>query len=88
MRELRREMQIVFQDPYASLDPRMTVGASIERAAEDPEDRRATTSDRVAELLELVGPRPGARAAASRTSSPAVSASGSASPGRWRSTRR
>lgn len=56
LRKLRREMQIVFQDPYGSLNPRMTVGAAIEeplivhRMGGREERRR-----RVDELLERVG---------------------------------
>jgi oligopeptide transport system ATP-binding protein len=59
-RALARAMQIVFQDPYASLNPRMTVGAIvgeglvIHRLAATPAARAA----RVAELLELVGLQP------------------------------
>jgi peptide/nickel transport system ATP-binding protein/oligopeptide transport system ATP-binding protein len=57
MRKLRREMQIVFQDPYASLDPKRTVGAAI---AEPLEIQRMAGNhhERVAELLELVGLAP------------------------------
>lgn len=57
LRALRRDMQIVFQDPYASLDPRMTVGASIA----EPLDVQKISGDhqsRVGELLELVGLSP------------------------------
>ncbi len=56
MRVMRRRLQIVFQDPYASLNPRMTVGQMLEEplALHDlvPPNRRR---DRVIELLELVG---------------------------------
>ena len=54
MRQLRRRLQIVFQDPFASLDPKMTVGASIAEplvVQKEPGNH----SERVIELLELVG---------------------------------
>ena len=57
MRALRRELQIVFQDPYASLDPRMTVRAAIEEAL-DIHRVKGNRKDQVAELLELVGLAP------------------------------
>jgi peptide/nickel transport system ATP-binding protein/oligopeptide transport system ATP-binding protein len=57
MRRLRRELQIVFQDPYASLDPKMTVGSSIEEALQI-QKIPGNHGDRVAELLELVGLAP------------------------------
>lgn len=56
LRGLRREMQIVFQDPYASLNPRMTVGdlvgepLTLHRTAQG-----AARDQRVRELLDLVG---------------------------------
>jgi peptide/nickel transport system ATP-binding protein/oligopeptide transport system ATP-binding protein len=57
LREARREMQIVFQDPYASLDPRRTV----QEAIAEPFEIQKIAGDnkvRVAELLELVGLAP------------------------------
>jgi oligopeptide/dipeptide ABC transporter ATP-binding protein len=54
MRALRRKMQIVFQDPYASLDPKMTVGASIaEPLVVQGVD--GNHEEKVVSLLELVG---------------------------------
>ncbi len=56
LRALRREMQLVFQDPYASLNPRMKVraivgeGIEIHNLARGPEKEK-----RIAELLEMVG---------------------------------
>jgi peptide/nickel transport system ATP-binding protein/oligopeptide transport system ATP-binding protein len=60
MRARRQHLQVIFQDPYASLNPRMTVGAMLgeplmlHRLAANEAARRA----RIAELLELVGLRP------------------------------
>jgi len=56
MRRARREMQIVFQDPYSSLNPRMRVGAIVEEPLIIHKiGSRAERRARVAELFELVG---------------------------------
>jgi len=54
---LRRDMQIIFQDPFASLNPRMTVGAIIGEALTIHKltKTRQEFEDRVVELLETVG---------------------------------
>ena len=89
LRALRRRMQIIFQDPYASLNPRMAVADIIGQALDihglaTGERARASGS---AELLEQVRPAGGGHVALSRTSSPAASASASGSRGRSRSSR-
>src|SRR5919109_4229703 len=55
IRSLRREMQIIFQDPYGSLNPRMTVGDMLE---EPLKLHGLYRRDRVSELLGLVGLAP------------------------------
>ena len=56
LRELRREMQIVFQDPYASLNPRMKVGDIVgEPLVIHKIGTKAERQERVAELLRRVG---------------------------------
>jgi peptide/nickel transport system ATP-binding protein/oligopeptide transport system ATP-binding protein len=57
LRKFRRELQIVFQDPYASLDPRMTV-ASIVKEPLKIHRIKGDNDERVAELLRLVGLNP------------------------------
>ena len=59
LRRMRRRMQMIFQDPYASLNPRMTVGNIVGEPLEvhnilTPKERRA----RVQELLQVVGLNP------------------------------
>jgi oligopeptide/dipeptide ABC transporter ATP-binding protein len=57
LRPLRREMQMIFQDPYASLNPRMSVGEAIGEpmVIHALAPHRADRADRVRELLERVG---------------------------------
>ncbi len=56
-RPLRREMQMIFQDPFGSLNPRFTIGEIVGEALEIhfPKMSRADRDGRVAELLKLVG---------------------------------
>jgi oligopeptide transport system ATP-binding protein len=59
MRKARRHLQIVFQDPYASLNPRMTVGQIVgEPLMLHGLASGAARADKVRELLALVGLRP------------------------------
>jgi len=59
LRALRRDMQIVFQDPYSSLNPRLTVGSMLgEALAIHRIARGQRARDRVAELLTQVGLSP------------------------------
>lgn len=59
LRDMRKKMQIIFQDPFASLNPRMTIGAILEEPLiihnlySSPKDRQ----DRIHELIDLVGLR-------------------------------
>lgn len=56
MKPLRKEMQIVFQDPFGSLNPRMTIGQSIEEGLRTLRiNGRSQRRARVGELLEMVG---------------------------------
>ena len=58
MRSLRREMQIIFQDPYASLNPRMTIGSIIGEPLEIHKIAKgAEKEEQVASLLQKVGLR-------------------------------
>ncbi|NJL48927.1 MAG: ABC transporter ATP-binding protein [Leptolyngbyaceae cyanobacterium SM2_5_2] len=60
LRQLRRDMQIVFQDPYSSLDPRMTIGAAIAEPLKihGVVKSKRNQQERVAYLLERVGLNP------------------------------
>jgi ABC-type microcin C transport system duplicated ATPase subunit YejF len=85
LRPIRRKMQVIFQDPYSALNPRMTAGQIIAEPLKvhglvlNRQGRR----QRVAELLADVGLL-AALAPRTRTSSQVDSVSGSGSPAPWR----
>ena len=60
LRRMRRRMQMIFQDPYASLNPRMTVGSIVGEPLEVHKigGNRREQQQRVQELLEIVGLNP------------------------------
>jgi oligopeptide transport system ATP-binding protein len=59
LRRMRREMQIVFQDPYSSLDPRMTVGGIVSEPLEvHGIGTRRSRTETVRKLLDIVGFNP------------------------------
>ncbi|HEY2372633.1 MAG TPA: ATP-binding cassette domain-containing protein [Gaiellaceae bacterium] len=59
LREMRKEMQIVFQDPYSSLNPRMTVGNIVAEPMQvHDQGTRRQREARVRDLLETVGFNP------------------------------
>ncbi|MCY3897799.1 MAG: dipeptide ABC transporter ATP-binding protein [Caldilineaceae bacterium] len=60
LRRMRRRMQMIFQDPYASLNPRMTVGSIVGEPLEVHKigGSRREQQQRVQELLEIVGLNP------------------------------
>jgi len=61
MKPLRKEIQIIFQDPYGSLNPRMTIGQSISEGLKIAGfDNRSETQQRLEKLLKMVGMSPAA----------------------------
>ena len=86
IRELRRGMQLVFQDPYSSFDPLATIADSMAEPMRTYLDLDAKASDGTRRRAAAHrAPRVPSTATATRASSPVVSCSASPSPGRSRS---
>ena len=88
MRLRRKQLQIVFQDPNSSLNPRMTVGQTLGEALVFHKMVEAgNRTHAVNELLETVGLSSRPRGSRIRTSFPGDNGNGSVSRAPWRSTR-
>ena len=84
LRRLRRRMQMIFQDPFSSLDPRQSVGSLLAEPMRPTCSTRTASRSRPgwASCCEVVGSRR-RPPPATRTSSSGGHASASASPGPW-----
>ena len=79
-RKLRRQVQIVFQNPYGSLNPRQTIGAALEEPLLVNTGHARRRAPKAARDDDGAGrPAPRALSTATRTCSPAASASASPS---------
>ncbi len=58
IKELRKDMQIIFQDPFSSLNPRMTVSQIIDEPLKNEHIKRSERKNRVRELMDTVGLTP------------------------------
>ena len=90
LRPLRARLQMIFQDPQSSLNPRLRLGVTLTRPLQafGRLERRRDRRDRAAALLGLVGlPAGFVDRPSAGMSFPAASASAPASPARWRCSR-
>ena len=82
LRALRQRMQMIFQDPYSSLDPRMTIKDAVAEPLLVHTDTGRVTRESVPSSCSTRSASAPATSSAIRPSCPAVSSSASRSPGR------